>query len=241
MGANRNTAPNGLDKYASRAGLKMLLLACIAAACLALIHFTGLKDYLTNIHALKNQLGLLGIWAPVVFTASVALLVALGAPRLLFCALGGMAFGFVQGLIWSQLGTIIGAFLTFSFARWGGRPWVSRKIAAFDNQTIRKLVHRPSVLSVFLIRQIPVGGFFINLFLGVTSITSTTFLIGSFLGFLPEAVVVTLIGSGLGKHSTAQGVIQIGIAVACAALVLFFALWQKKASKGTRQQSKKDN
>ncbi len=229
--ADKDFSPNGVEKYISRAGLKLFILAAVAAASLLFIHFTGIKEYLGNIHKIKEQLDNFGIWAPLMFAAVVAPLVALGAPRLLFCALGGMAFGFLQGLIWSQVGTLLGAYLTFVFARWGGRQWVGQKIAGLESKTLKKLIDNPSVLSVFLIRQVPVGGFFINLFLGVTSISTGTFLLGSLLGFLPEAVVVTLIGSGLGKESAFDALFQVLIAVVCAALILGIALWKKRHGK----------
>lgn len=206
-----------------------MFLALGAVACIALVHFTGLRQYLGNVHELKDQLRALGAWGPVVFTTAVAVLVAVGVPRLLFCALGGLAFGFFYGLIWSQLGTLAGSYLTFICARWGGGEWVSRKLAGFENSRLKNIVASPTVFSVFLARQVPVGGFFINLFLGVTSVGTGTFLVGSMLGFLPEAVIVTLIGSGLGKETTFRAFFHIIIAAACAAAVLGAAFIRKRS------------
>jgi uncharacterized membrane protein YdjX (TVP38/TMEM64 family) len=216
------------EAYWSRAGRKLLVLAAFAVFCLVLLHFTGLKEYLRNVHQLKEQLRLLGLWGPAVFCAASAALVALGAPRLVFCALGGLAFGFVQGLIWSQLGTLLGSYLTFCFARWGGRDWAQAKLARMEAKRFKSLLKNPSALSVFFIRQLPVGGLFINLFLGLTRVGTGPFLLGSFLGFLPEAVVVTLIGSGLGKDSVSRAWLQILVALACAVLVLSVSLLRKK-------------
>jgi uncharacterized membrane protein YdjX (TVP38/TMEM64 family) len=218
-----------LNGYLSKSGKKLFLLALGAVACIALIHFTGLKQYLSNIHDLKDQLRALGIWGPVVFTSAVAMLVAVGAPRLIFCALGGLAFGFFYGLIWSQIGTLAGSYLTFVCARWGGKEWVSRKLAGVESGKLKNIIANPSVFSVFLAMQIPVGGFFINLFLGVTSVGTGTFLVGSMLGFLPEAVVVTLIGSGLGKETTSRALLQVIVAIVCAAIVLGAALLRKRS------------
>jgi uncharacterized membrane protein YdjX (TVP38/TMEM64 family) len=218
-----------LNGYLSKSGRKLLFLALGAVGCIALVHFTGLKQYLGNVHDLKDQLRALGVWGPVVFTTAVAVLVAVGVPRLLFCALGGLAFGFFYGLIWSQVGTLAGSYLTFVCARWGGKEWVSRKLAGFENSRLKNIVANPTVFSVFLARQIPVGGFFINLFLGVTSVGTGTFLVGSMLGFLPEAVIVTLIGSGLGKEATSRALLQVIVAIVCAAVVLGAAFLRKRS------------
>lgn len=221
-------AEPGTNGYWSRAGRKLIALAGFAVFCLVLLHFTGLKEYLQDVHQLKAQLKLLGLWAPVVFCAASAALVALGAPRLLFCALGGLAFGFVQGLIWSQIGTLLGSYLTFCFAKWGGRDWAQVKLARIESKRFKSLMQNPSALSVFFLRQLPVGGFFINLFLGLTSVGTGAFLLGSLLGFLPEAVVVTLLGSGLGKDSACKAGLQILVALACAGIVLSVSLLRRK-------------
>ncbi len=238
-GSDPSPAPSlwNLNGYISQSGKKLFLLAALAVASIVLIHFTGLKQYLSNIHDLKDQLRALGIWGPAVFTLAVALLVAVGAPRLIFCALGGLAFGFFHGLLWSQIGTLAGSYLTFISARWGGKDWVSGKLSGIENRMLKNLIARPSVFSVFLVRQIPVGGFFINLFLGVTSVGTGTFLLGSILGFLPEAVIVTLIGSGLGKDSTSKALLHISIAVICAALLLFLALIRKRSRERSASQN----
>jgi len=245
---NSKTKPSGsgssparsllnLNGYISKSGKKLFFLAAIAVASIILIHFTGLKQHLNNIHELKDQLRALGIWGPAVFTLAVALLVAVGAPRLVFCALGGLAFGFFYGLLWSQLGTLAGSYLTFICAKWGGKEWVSKKLSGIESHKFKNLIANPSVFSVFMIRQIPVGGFFINLFLGVTSVSTGTFLLGSFLGFLPEAVIVTLIGSGLGKDSASRALLHISMALIFAALILSAALIRKRSRKKDETQT----
>ncbi|MFP4212733.1 MAG: TVP38/TMEM64 family protein [Desulfohalobiaceae bacterium] len=227
-----HTSQPQLGAYWSRAGRKLLVLAGFAALCLILIHLTGLKDYLQDIQQIKDQLRQLGAWGPGVFTAASAALVALGAPRLIFCALGGLAFGFVEGLIWSQIGTLLGSYLTFCFARWGGREWAQAKLAQMPGGRLQQFLDNPSLLGVFFLRQLPVGGLFINLFLGLTRVGTAAFLLGSLLGFLPEAVVVTLIGSGLGKDSISRAGLQILVALACAGIVLLSSLLRRKLRGG---------
>ncbi|MFW6428457.1 MAG: TVP38/TMEM64 family protein [Desulfosalsimonas sp.] len=225
-GSTEDVAAPGV--YWSRAGRKLVVLAVFAVFCVLLLHFTGLKEYLRDIHYLKDQLRLLGVWGPLVFIAASAALVALGAPRLVFCTLGGLAFGFVQGLIWSQIGTLLGSYLTFCFSRWGGRDWARAWLAKKESKKLKNLMQNPSAFSVFFLRQLPVGGFFINLLLGLTPVRTGPFLLGSLLGFLPEAVVVTLIGSGLGKDSASRAGLQILVALVCAGIVLSVSLLRRK-------------
>ncbi len=213
--------------HLTRAGKKLLILSLIAVVCMLIIHLTGLREHLANVHELKARLRLMGLWAPLVFTLSVTLLVAAGTPRLILSALGGFAFGFTQGFVWSMLGSLLGSYLTFLLAKWGGRDWVEARLRAVESDRIRNLIENPTILSVFLIRQVPVTVFLNNLLLGVTSVGTWTFLAGSALGFLPGALVVTLIGSGLSKDSASTALLQITIALVCAALILAIALMKK--------------
>src|SRR5258708_3361794 len=87
------------EKVAPRADVKpawrgMLLLALTAGILFALIYLSPLREYMGRVRELSEQVRSLGWRAPLVFTVSVAILVAIGLPRLFFCVLGGMALGF---------------------------------------------------------------------------------------------------------------------------------------------------
>jgi uncharacterized membrane protein YdjX (TVP38/TMEM64 family) len=131
--------------------------------------------------------------------AGSSVLILVGMPRLLFCALGGVLFGFVEGLIYSQVATLAGAYGTFLVARWGTRKWVERLI--HSESRMYRMLENPTLLTVFLSRQLPSGGVFISAFLGFSSVNHLNFLLGSLLGFLPEAIPAVLLGSGAGKSS----------------------------------------
>jgi uncharacterized membrane protein YdjX (TVP38/TMEM64 family) len=193
-----------------RKGLVIVLVALVVAVVL---HYTRMDRLIVDLQEGKSRIDEWGWAAPLVFTGMTAFLVAIGVPRLTFCFVGGLGFGFVQGLIWSQLGTLLGAYLTYLFARYLARSWVLQRIQG--RPRLRKWFSNPTVLSVFLVRQVPVGGVFLNLALGVSAVRSLEFLVGSLLGFLPEAVLVTLVGSGLGKDSPQMMLLQIGIIALC--------------------------
>ncbi len=193
-----------------RKGLVIVLVALVVAVVL---HFTQMDRLLGDLQAGKSRIDEWGWAAPLVFTGMTTFLVAIGVPRLAFCFVGGLGFGFVQGLLWSQLGTLLGAYLTYLFARYLARSWVLQRLQRHPR--LQKWFANPTVLSVFLVRQVPVGGVFLNLALGISTVRSGKFLMGSLLGFLPEAVLVTLVGSGLGKDSPQMMLLQIGIIALC--------------------------
>src|SRR5258708_10854220 len=93
--------------------------------------------------------------------ARVALVVAMGFPRLIFCILAGMALGFWSGLLWAQLGTLIGNYALFLAARAFGRDWAERMVR--KRPGLQRIVQQRGMLGVLLARQVPVPGVFINL------------------------------------------------------------------------------
>jgi uncharacterized membrane protein YdjX (TVP38/TMEM64 family) len=160
-----------------------------------------------------------GPWAPVVFTASVAVLIGCGLPRLAFHILGGALFAFWWGLLWSSLGTMIGYTVVFFAVRQLGlREAILRKHPTWQKLTA-KLKHN-TVPAVILFRQIPLPGMVANIVLGLSPIRRREFFLGTVIGLLPEAVPTVLIGSGLRKD-------QLGHMVLClfGAVALFIAIW----------------
>ncbi len=185
----------------------------------AAVYFTPLKTWLAQGQLIKEQLALFGMAAPAVFTAASALLTAIGAPRLLLCSLGGMAFGFAWGLAWSQLGTVLGSYATFLFVRWRGRDYA---LSHFPR--LRKFsqnMESRGLMSVVLVRQLPLNGFYNNVFLGLTPVSHGDFILGSLLGFLPLGVTACLLGAGLIQGDLVKGVQYVALALASSVILGF--------------------
>jgi uncharacterized membrane protein YdjX (TVP38/TMEM64 family) len=201
----------------------VLLLAVATGVLFALIYLSPLHGYMGRVRDLSDQLQRLGWLAPVVFTSSVALLVALGFPRLFFCVLAGMALGFWQGLLWAQLGTLLGNYIVFGLARSWMRDWAKQYLYA--HRRLRNALEQDGIAGVILARQLPLPGLFINLTCGLFSIGRREFLIGTLLGQLPEAIPCTLIGAGLLQASFKRslGLISLGIG---SAVLVWLALRQ---------------
>ena len=196
---------------AGKSERKLLVMALVVAAIVALLHFTPLKQYVMNVQHWKAALHRYGYGASLLFGLASAALIAVGVPRLLFGGIAGILFGFWEGLAAAQFCALLGSYATFVFARWGGREWVAKRIER--NRHLRDLLRNPSVFSVFLARQLPIAGIFPNLVFALSRVRHRAFLLGSFLGFLPSSVMVVLIGSGLGKDSLSHSMTMIGLAM----------------------------
>lgn len=213
---------------------KILLLAAVVGALLAVVYLSPLRDYLGRAREISEHVRALGMLAPVVLTFSVAVLVAIGFPRLVLCVIAGMALGFWSGLLWTQLGTLLGNYAVFLLARRSGREWAQRYLSRRGK--LHSLIRQEGISGVILARQLPVPGVLINLACGLVSIRHRDFLLGTILGQLPEAVPCTLIGAGAIEGSFQKSVWVIGLAVV-AAVVAWIALrwllrWQRSKTVG---------
>lgn len=197
----------------------LLLPAVIAGSFL--LSDLSTKDILNQSQQIKGWISTTGYAAPAIFTLTVALLTAVGLPRLLFSTLAGMVFGFSWGFILSHLGTLLGSYLTFLFARCYGRDFVHHifpKIATLSNST-----HVNSWRSVLLMRQLPISGLYNDILLGLSKVSQIDFWIGSSIGFIPLGITATLIGAGI-LHLDIQHIAQYLGSATCAFLLLSYFL-----------------
>ena len=229
---------------AGKSERKLLLMALVVVACIAIVHFTPLQK-LTNDQTWKHYIQQLGFWASTLFFLVSTGLIALGIPRMFLCGLAGVLFGFQTGFIVGQLSALFGSYTTFVFARWGGRDWVMKRIE--NSRRLRDLLKKPSTFTIFLVRQLPIAGVVPNLILGLTPVKHRYFLLGSFLGYLPSSALVAAIGSSLGKsfskETLAHSIGQITLAMLALGGISFLVWTLKKklasiaAAKSASRQS----
>jgi uncharacterized membrane protein YdjX (TVP38/TMEM64 family) len=98
-----------------------------------LLRMTPLGDLLMDFHRVRAVLDEGDLWAELIFLPIMALLVAVGAPRLVFYGLAGLTFGFWKGLLLAQIGALAGAYATYLFVRWTGRDSVNAWLARYPS------------------------------------------------------------------------------------------------------------
>ncbi len=209
-------APSALSEQGGLSRVILLALVLIVAAGLA--YFLPIRTWLRGSGQLHQIIASMGVWVYPLGIIAVAGTVACGVPRLLLCALMGMALGFWPGLLVVQTGTLLGFYSVFIFTRWGGRDWVLRRWPPLRKWAA--LVHEHGTIGVILIRQLPIHGSLINLALGLSHVKHRHFLIGTLIGSLPEAIPATLAGAGLVKSS-----IKLTAGYLTAAMLIFAVIW----------------
>lgn len=199
-----------------RSWLKLMALAVLVAALVSVVYFSPLRQYLGDLREVSRRLRGFGTLAPLVLTAGVAILVAVGFPRLVFCVLAGMTLGFWPGLLWAQLGTLLGNYILFLLVRFLGRHWAARMISRRPN--LQHILQKRGIMGVVLARQLPLPGVVINMTCALLPLSQLDFLLGTIVGQLPQAIPSTLIGAGLLQASLSKSIAVIALAVVLSAL-----------------------
>lgn len=204
----------------TRPTFKAAMLVALVVCGTLIIFLLPVREQFGRLHEIRSShlMVSLGWAAPLFFTAAAAVLVAIGVPRLLVYPVGGMAFGAWQGLLWAQVGSMLGAYATFLFVRWSGREFILRTFPSLSRYT--EFCRRSGIVSVVLSRQLPIPGFFMSLLLGLTSLTHFDFLLGTCVGFLPAAVPATLVGTGFTVISAEESTLYTLVAI-----IAFGAFW----------------
>ena len=214
---------------------KDLLFILIFVGIIFAAYLSPLKQYIDKAPEICDQIKQTGFMAPVIFIFGVCFLVCIGVPRLLLCPLGGMAFGFVFGLIYCVIGTLVAYYMVFLFVRWGGKGFILRHSHKLNKYT--KILDHGGIPAVILVRQMPVHGMVLNLIMGLSPIRHRDFLIGTAIGLFPEAIPFTLIGKGAKQGSIGKSMIYVAVALLVLAILwLGVKLWSRKGKAVTSCQ-----
>jgi len=214
---------NEIEQETSRALGKetrqVLTAVLVVAAFMALAHFTPMKAWITNVQSWKGFVREFGWMAHAVFMLVTAGAVMMGVPRLAFCSVAGLIFGFGEGLLLSLLGSTLGSYGAFILSRHGFRRAAEARAEKWP--WLKKMLKKPSVMRVFWARQLMVPGIVLNVLIGMTPLRHSRFLLGTALGYLPLNIAFSLVGSGLGKESITTTMTQLLAAMA----VINVAAW----------------
>lgn len=162
-----------------------------------------------------------GLNGELLFIGVGALATALAMPRQLISFLGGYAFGLVLGTMLTLIAITLSCALTFFYARWLGRSFITTRFGARIKRIDDFLSWKPLAMAL-LIRLLPVGNNLItNLTAGVTSVRGLPFILGSMLGYIPQTLVFALVGSGVNVDPA----LRIGLAVALFLISGMIGVW----------------
>jgi uncharacterized membrane protein YdjX (TVP38/TMEM64 family) len=180
---------------------KPIVMAVCLLLCFVLLYGSPLGKYLnlSQVEKLRAELQYYSVWAPLVFFVVGSLAIGAGFPRTVAAFLAGAVFGFWQGVILAEATAVAGSFIVFLTVRWAREAFLQKIIAA-HLERVDAYIRKHGFASIFLLRQLPVPGFFVNILTGLSAVSVLTFLAASALGFLPQTLIFVLYGCGLQQN-----------------------------------------
>jgi len=156
-----------------------------------------------------------GPWALPVAVAAFAALAFVGTPQIVLIAAAVVAFGPVNGAVYSWIGTMVSSVVGFYLGRAAGAKTLER-FSGEGVQRFMRLVGENGFLASLVVRLVPSAPFIVvNMAAGVTPMRALHFVAGTGIGIVPKIVLTAFAGASItqllrgeiGRHWVAIAVV----------------------------------
>ena len=148
-----------------------------------------------GVEDIQEYVSSFGRLAPLVYIIMFALVPLTLFPDSILAIGGGMVFGLFKGYIYTLIGALIGATISFYISRKLGRAFV-KKLTKEKLDNIEELINSKGFFIVLILRLVPLFPFdIISYGSGLTSIKYKDFLLATIIGTIPGILVFTNIGA----------------------------------------------
>ena len=170
----------------------VLIICGVSYAIDVLPAFSEFNQQWIDAHTRNN-----GLKGALLFLVVAVCLLSVGVPRQGVAFLGGYAFGFTEGFVYSTIAATVSCSICFLVSRLFARKLVQR---LFPVKIVRisSFLSGQTFLKAFVIRLLPLGNNLItNIIAGVTTVNPLPFITGSALGYIPQMAIFALMGKGI--------------------------------------------
>jgi uncharacterized membrane protein YdjX (TVP38/TMEM64 family) len=199
---------------------KRLIILVLIVTSGVLIWLSGLHEYLTfeNLKAHRELLQkyvsehyILTVTVFIAFFISTAFFTPAAVPM---TVAGGFLFGIVMGMIYVNIGSVIGSTLAFLSSRFLIGDWIQKR---YGNklQRFNEEMERHGHNYLFILRIVPILPFFlVNYLAGLTKIPLKKFIFISAIGMLPGSFVYAFAGRQLAKIEKLKDILSPELLIA---------------------------
>lgn len=211
---------------------RLMLIAGVALVCLALAalwRWTPLAQYvdpqaLSRLAARIRDMPL----SPLIVILAYVLGTVLMFPHSVLVIATGLVFGPVLGIAYALGGTAASAAFTFWMGTWLPRDALRRIAGQRANRLSMKLARR-GIISVALLRQIPLGPVVIvNLICGASHLSLRDFMIGTMIGMTPGSIITVLFVHHFAEAVRHPSTGTFGALIGLAALLIGVAVFASR-------------
>jgi uncharacterized membrane protein YdjX (TVP38/TMEM64 family) len=199
LAAARHRAPTvqAHQRLPLGATLRFLSLFALLGAAVLALRFTSLGEYLDR----ERLVGFFDTmsdspWAPLALVGLYVLLAPTGLPMTPLIIAGGIVFGRFQGALVNIVGCVLGAAVSFQFAKLMGRDFV-RRIAGKRLKRVETLLRRHGFWTLVGVRFMPVPFPVVNFGAALAGVRFGTFVLSAIVGLTPALLIYTSFASGM--------------------------------------------
>ncbi|MDX8364382.1 TVP38/TMEM64 family protein [Cytobacillus sp. IB215665] len=168
-----------------------------------------------------------GLFAPVIYVILYTVRPLILFPASILSLAAGLAFGAVNGTIYTVVGATCGAALSFWVARKLGKN-ISNKEWTGKAKSIQTQIEKQGFIYVLLLRLLPIFNFdMISYIAGISKVRFKDFVLATFIGIIPGTFAYNFLGSSF-AHGDMKIVI---IAVIVFLLALIIPIFTSKKLK----------
>lgn len=227
-------APEGVRK-GTRTRLIGIAVGVVALGCMAAAwRFTPLSQWLGI-----GRLADIGArisdepWAPIAVLLAFVAGGLVAFPLLVLIAVAAMVFGPWLGPLYTIVGALLSAALTFGIGRRLGRETVRKLAGARVNDLSRRLAKR-GLLAIAFVRMLPIAPFsIVNIVAGASHIRWSDFLLGTIIGLLPGIATMTFFVDRAIAAVRAPGPDTLGLLGVALALIVALVYVLRRLLRGS--------
>ena len=210
--------------------LRLAALLLLFVAMIVLAQVSDLPEQISS-NQIRTALRAYGFWAPAILLTVYAVRPLFLLPISPLWIASGAFFGWIEGALWSILGTSLGAGIGFGLARHLGREFVQRRLGTRVGRWVRMNPQHGfrTVLALQLTPIMPHD--LINNLAGVSRMPYRAFALGSLLGTTPIILVYAYLGYAVLEIPSPPFWIAVGVLTALTVAMLW---WNRRLARRSR-------
>ncbi len=185
-----------------------------------------------------------GPTAMLTYMVAVFVVEFLWFPRMWGLFIGGLVFGPYWGMVLSMVADMCSAAFCFALARTAGRAWVAAQLRRWPRAqgVVSYLAHRRGLLTVAIVRALPVHYTAASYASGVAGVSWAHFMFGTLIGLIPGALLYNFAGDAV-RQPTSPAFIVVVVALALWLLVSAVAgrrFWKRRQQEREEASARND-
>jgi uncharacterized membrane protein YdjX (TVP38/TMEM64 family) len=185
-----------------------------------------LMSVFTDRERLSQTIKETGAFGPLIFVAVQILQTVIAPiPGQVTGIVGGALFGWM-GVVWSLLGSIIGAYLVFKLVRRFGRSFAEKILSPKILQKFDFAISQRGAMPLFLMFLLPIFPDSVLCYIaGLTTISIRTLMVIWIAGRAPSTLVNNLIGEGMSRSAIRPTILVVAILIIVSTLAYLNRRW----------------